>query len=144
MGATRPFKFIGVVICLFGIAITIYGVTFFLDKRDLEGKGIIVEGTVTDIHVDHIYRSPIVAFQTLEGKNEVFLSELMVNVDLFNYEVGQKVEVIYHRDNPKNARIYSFWEMNFGHMFLGLFGGFLVLLGLFLRWLGKRGDKRGY
>jgi hypothetical protein len=142
MGATRPFKFIGVVICLFGIVITVYGVTHFLEKKDLEGKGIVVKGVVSEIHVDHIYRSPFVKFSTLEGKEMVFLSELMVNVDLFDYEVGQEVEVIYHRDNPKNSRIYAFWEMNFGHLFLGLFGGFLVLLGLFLRWLGKRGDKR--
>ncbi|MEO1652833.1 MAG: DUF3592 domain-containing protein [Bacteroidota bacterium] len=66
------------------------------------------------------------------------MSELEQNVDFFAYEIGQEVDVIYHKDNPKQAKIDAFWESNFEPIFLGIVGLFLLVFGLFIRWLFLR------
>ncbi len=133
MNAYRNVSFVGFVIMGFGIIISIYGFSFLQTQNDLEDNGVRVKGTVFDINEKAIYRSPFVKFTTLEGEEIQFLSELEVNVDMFPYTIGQEVDVIYHKDNPNNAKIDAFWENNFAQLFLGGFGVFLILLGWFIR-----------
>ena len=92
MNAYKNASFVGIVIFIFGIIIAIYGFSFLSEDNDLEENGIIVKGTVIDINKKAIYRSPFVEFKTKEGQTITFLSKLEVNVDLFNYQIGQEVE----------------------------------------------------
>jgi hypothetical protein len=138
MAGIQPFKFIGVVILLFGIIITCYGFSFLFQKNELQANGIVVKGTVVDIAEKAIYRSPIVKFITKEGKTINFKSRLEVNKDLFKYKVGQEVEVIYNKNDPEDVEINAFWEQNMPQIFLGAFGLFLLLLGVFLFLKGIR------
>ena len=72
---------------------------------------ITVKGKVHDISKKGIYRSAIVKFTTKEGKRVIFISKLDVNVDLFDYKIGQEVEVIYAPKDPHGtASINTFAE----------------------------------
>lgn len=133
MNAYKNVSYVGFVILFFGVIISVYGFSFLLAQNDLEENGVRVTGTVFDINEKAIYRSPWVKFKTLEGQEIKFLSQLEVNVDLFNYTIGQEVAVIYHKENPSQAKIDAFWENNFEQLFLGCFGVFLVLFGFFMR-----------
>ena len=134
----RPWKFIGTMICLFGIVIAIYGFSFLLQTNELQSNGIKVKGTVIEIAEKAIYRSPIVRFKTAEGKTINFKSRLEVNKDLFKYKIGQEVEVIYNRNNPADAEINAFWEQNMPQIYPGAFGLFLLILGFFLFMKGRK------
>ena len=133
MNAYKNASYVGFVIFIFGIIITVYGFSFLMDDMDLQYNGILVTGRVVDINKKDFYRSPFVRFRTKSGRSITFLSKLDVNVDLFKYKIGQKVEVIYHKDNPKNAEVNAFWERNAGQIYLGSLGLFLLLLGWFIR-----------
>ena len=106
----KTVSYIGFVIMLAGLGVAIYGFSFLLKMNDLDKNGIRVTGTVVDINEKAIYRSPWVTFNTLEGEEITFLSELEVNQDLFDYQIGQKVEVVYHKNDPQNCKIDRFWE----------------------------------
>lgn len=139
MNAYKNVSYVGFVIFFFGILITCYGFSFLLTQQNLEANAISVKGTVVDINEKAIYRSPFVKFTTLEGKEITFLAQLEVNVDFFDYTIGQEVDVIYHEDNPNQAKIDTFWQNNFEQVFLGGFGLFLMLFGFIMRkiFLGK-------
>ena len=133
MNAYKNASFAGIVLFIAGIVITIYGFSFLLKQSDLETNGVIVKGTVIDIAKKDFYRSPIVQYTTKDNQTYTFRSELDVNKDLFTYVIGQEVDVIYHKDDPGNAKIHAFWENNVAQMYLGILGVFLMIFGFFLR-----------
>lgn len=142
MNAYKNASFVGIVIFLAGIVITIYGFSFLLEQNDLQQNGIIVKGTVVDINKKDFYRAPFVRFTTKDNQTITFLSKLDVNVDLFTYKIGQEVDVIYHKDDPNQAEINAFWERNVAQIYLGCLGIFLILFGFFLRkFLLKKAKK---
>ncbi|MBN2535125.1 MAG: DUF3592 domain-containing protein [Spirochaetales bacterium] len=142
MNAYKNASFAGIVIFIGGIIITIYGFSFLLKQSNLESNGIIVKGTVIDIAEKDFYRSPIVQFTTKENQTFTFRSELDVNQDLFHYVIGQEVDVIYHKDDPSNAKIHAFWEGNVAQLYLGILGIFLMVFGfLFRRGMLKKAKK---
>jgi hypothetical protein len=142
MNAYKNAAYVGFVLSIFGVVITVYGFSFLLKLNELDANGVIVKGTVFQIEEKAIYRSPWVKFKTLEGKEYMFLSELEQNKDLFPYVIGQEVEVIYNKNNPQDGRINAFWERNFGQIFLGIFGIFLIFFGFFVRWQFLRKAKK--
>jgi hypothetical protein len=133
MNAYKRVAFVGIVLFLFGVVIAIYGFSFLMEDNELSENGVVVTGKVIDINQKDIYRSPFVEFTTLEGEKITFLSHLDVNVDLFQYQIGDEVEVIYNKNNPKHAQINAFWERNTAQLYLGFLGVFLMLFGLFFR-----------
>lgn len=142
MNAYRNASYVGFVLSIFGIIIAVYGFSFLLELQELDANGVVVKGTVFQIEEKAIYRSPWVKFKTLEGKEYMFKSELEQNKDLFPYVIGQEVDVIYHKNNPINARINNFWERHFGQIFLGILGVFLFFFGMFVRWQFLRKAKK--
>ncbi len=142
MSAYKRVAFVGIVLFLFGVVISIYGFSFLLEENELSENGVIVKGKVVDINQKDIYRSPFVEFSTLEGEKITFLSPLDVNVDFFQYEIGDEVEVIYNKNNPKHAQINAFWERNTAQMYLGFLGVFFMLFGLLFRRRMLRKAKR--
>lgn len=95
-----------------GLAILILILSLsFCSGENIYSKGITVKGKVIDISKKGIYRSAIVRFTTKNGRRVVFKSKLDTNVDLFDYKIGQKVEVIYAPKDPKGtASINTFAE----------------------------------
>lgn len=134
MNAFKLASNVGFVIFAFGIAVAIYGFSFLMAQNDLETNAEKVKGTVIEMAQNGpMYLSPVVRFTTLEGKEITFKSDLDLNKDLTPYSVGQEVDIIYHKDNPSNAKIDTFIENNFGQLFLGIFGVFLMIFGLIFR-----------
>lgn len=142
MNAYKRASFVGIVLFLFGIVIAMYGFSFLLQTNDLQKNGIIVQWKVVGIAEKAIYRSPIVEFVTNDDQKMTFKSRLEVNRYMFDYTIGQEVEVIYHKDDPTNAEINAFREQYMPQIYLGSFGVFLMLLGIFLRWLFLRKAKK--
>jgi len=142
MSTFKRFSFVGIIIFIFGIIVAAYGFSFLAEDNELGENGVTVKGKVIEISEKAIYRSPVVTYTTLEGQTYTFVSRMEVNVDFFDYKVGQEVEVIYDKTNPGNAQINAFLERNFPQLFLGIFGVFLMLLGLFIRWLFLRKARR--
>ena len=124
MSAYKRASFVGIVLFLIGIGLSIYGGSFYLKQQDLENNGVRVKGTVVDIGKKAIYRFAFVKFKTTDGQEITFKNEL------------------YHKDDPKNAKIDDFWNANFLPIYLGIVGGFLVVFGLFLRWHFLRKARR--
>lgn len=139
MTAYKTVSYVGFVIMIFGIILCFYGFSFFETQNDLEANGIKTTGEVFDINENGIYRSPWVKFTTEDKQEHKFLSQLEVNMDIFPYSIGQQVDIIYHKDNPSQAKIDTFWESNFEQSFLGFFGIGLIIFGLLMRifFLGK-------
>lgn len=134
MNAYKNVSFVGFVIFFFGIVLMVYGFSFLTAQNELEDNGVRVKGTVIElVNNGPMYVSPMVKFTTQEGEERMFKSEMDLNKDLNPYSIGQEVDVIYHKDNPSNAKIDAFLEANFAQIFLGCFGIFLMLLGLFIR-----------
>jgi hypothetical protein len=143
MNAYKTASFVGIVIALFGVVIAIYGFRFLLERNDLQKNGVRVKGKVIEIAENGpMYRMPVVEFKTLEGKKSMFQSRLQINKSMFTYMVGQEVNVMYMKDNLKNAEIDAFWEQNFPQIFLGCFGVFLFLFGFILRGIFLRKAKK--
>lgn len=142
MNAYKNASFIGIVIFIAGIVITIYGFSFLLKQNELEANGVIVKGVVIDIAKKDFYRSPIVQFTTKDNQTYTFRSQLDVTKDLFTYEIGQEVDVIYHKDDPGNAKIHAFWEGNVAQLYLGILGIGLMIFGfIFRRSMLKKAKK---
>lgn len=143
MNAFKLASNVGFVIFAFGIAVAVYGFSFLLAQQDLEANAETVKGTIVEmVENGPMYLSPMVKFTTLDGKEITFKSDLDLNKDLTPYTVGQEVEVIYHKDNPYNAKINTFIENNFGQLFLGIFGVFLMIFGLIFRKMMLRNAER--
>lgn len=143
MNAFKLASNVGFVIFAFGIAVAIYGFSFLMAQNDLEANSERVKGTVIELVPNGpMYISPMVRFTTLDGKEITYKSDLDLNKDLSPYTVGQEVDIIYHKDNPYNAKIDSFIENNFGQLFLGIFGVFLMIFGLIFRKMMLRNAER--
>ncbi|OJJ21495.1 hypothetical protein BKI52_13195 [marine bacterium AO1-C] len=142
MGAYRAVSYVGVVIFILGGIVAVYGFTFWQSTQNLKKNGIRVEGTVFEIGSKAIYRFPFVKFTTKKGEEIRFKSRLEVNMDLFKYKVGDKVTVIYHKDDPRNARIDKFWEQNMPELYLAILGAIVMFVGLFVRWTFARKARR--
>lgn len=149
MNAFKTASYVGFIIALFGIAVAVYGFRFLLERNDLQKNGVKVKGTVIQINQNGpMYRMPVVEYMTQDKKKVRFESRLQINHLMFTYVVGQQVDVLYHKDNPlnlgkeKKAEIDAFWEQNMPQIFLGSFGLFLILFGLFIRWLFLRKARK--
>ena len=95
-------------------------------------------GTVIDINKKDIYRAPFVRFKAENGKTYTFLSQFDRNVDLFDLKVGQKIDIIYERGNPKRAQEKTFWARYGPRVIPASFGAVIFLIGLFTFTRGRK------
>lgn len=138
------FKFVGTMVMLMGIVV---GSMATFSSETWEGlgvnvvdNGIVTMGEVVDINKKDFYRAPIVKFKAEDGKEYTFLSQFDRNKDLFDLKVGQKIEIIYDKDNPKKAQENSFWGRYGPQVIPAGFGVIIFLIGLFTF---TRGRKKG-
>jgi len=150
MNAYRNASFVGIVLALAGVGLSIYAGSFLVEELELDRRGIVVKGKVVEIEKQDFYRQPWVAFTTRRGQRVKFLSKLMADKSLFKYRVGQEVDVIYDPANPrKTAEINAFFERNTRQLWVGFVGVVLMLVGVVffgaMRRKGRRYDlqRRG-
>lgn len=143
MNAYRNASFVGIVLMLAGLGLSIYAGSFLREEMELNRKGIVVKGKVFEIEKRDFYRQPWVVFTTKRGEQVRFLSKLMADVSLFKYRVGQQVDVIYDPANPRRtAEINSFFERNTRQLWVGFLGVVLILVGFLFRLAMRRKARR--
>jgi hypothetical protein len=57
---------------------------------------------------------------------------------LFDLKVGQKIEIIYDKNNPKKAQENTFWARYGPRVIPASFGGIIFLIGLFVFTRGRK------
>ncbi len=125
-----------------GIGLIYWSYTAYKEKNALKVMGITTQGKVIEISENGIYKAPIIEFYTEDSVKSLFKSELEVSDD--RYKVGDVVEVIYNPGDPTQAEINGFAERNFRHLFLGILGFALILLGIAIRfYYSRKAQKYG-
>jgi hypothetical protein len=125
--------------CGFGLG-ALFGSVFWAQNRlELKNTGLRTQGTVIG-HNTHVNSSPEenrrsstiryterVEFTDLGGQQIIFVSNTSSSSPI--YRVGEQVEVIYPKANPKSALIYSFSSFWGGPVVLLCFGVAFSLMG---------------
>ncbi len=101
-------------------------------------EAVETTGTVIDINKKGIYRAPFVRFKAKNGKTYRFLSQFDRNVDLFDLKVGQKIKIIYDKNNPNIAQENSFWGRYGPRVIPAGFAVLMFLIGIFTFTRGKK------
>lgn len=95
------------------------------------GKAARAEGTVTDLvrsrSSDSTTYKPVVQFTSDRGERIEFISSVGSNPP--SYAKGEKVEVLYLADNPRDAKINGFFSLWGGPLIVGGIGLALLLAG---------------
>lgn len=139
----RMVFWIGLIFGLVGLAIMIGG-GFALDySRSFSKDGVQTPGIVVDLDYsrdsdgDGSYR-PVVEYRDSEGRTRTYHSSTGSNPP--SYDVGERVTIIYQRDNPTRAIIDGFFDRWFLPVFLLCFGGIFAIVGwgLFYAYFRRR------
>ncbi|MGE5614980.1 MAG: DUF3592 domain-containing protein [Bacillota bacterium] len=119
---------------LLGIALLLAGIGLLSRTNRIINNGISVEAQVTNVKVSrsgkNTYYTPEIRFATSEGKT--------VNTTLNKttgspaYSVGDKVRIIYSKDNPNDILVDSFFN-KYGFPVIFIMAGFIVLIVGFLQ-----------
>jgi len=106
-------------------------VSFLANSVKTEGKVINIlkiESSSSNSKGSYNY-SPEVSFTDNTGQEVTFKSSLSTSMP--TYKIGEKVNVIYNKDNPQEARINTFFQLWFGVLILSFMGTIFFLVGLF-------------
>ncbi len=136
------FKFVGTMVMLMGLVVgsmaTYSSETWAKLGVSVVEDGIVTTGTVIEINKKDIYRAPFVRFKAQNGKTYTFLSQFDRNVDLFDLKVGQKIEIVYDKKDPRKAQENNFWGRYGPRVIPGSFGGIIFLIGMFVFTRGRK------
>jgi len=136
------YKFVGTMVMLMGIAAgslaTLSSESWAKLGVNVVDNGIVTKGTVVGISKKAFYRAPIVRFKAKDGRTYNFLSQFDRNKDLFNLKIGQKIEIIYDKKNPRKAQENSFWGRYGPRVIPASFGVIIILIGLFVFTRGRK------
>ena len=136
---------LGIVFSLVGALLALIGVFLFIRTRIFIGKAQGAKGTVTQMVYSHSSEggggyAPVYQFKTLDGQTIVIQDSLSSNPPQF--QVGQKIDVLYESANPQKARINKWMNLYFAPVLLGgmglIFGGVGLAI-VFPKFLGMLG-----
>ncbi len=106
---------------------------FFLYRNTSEfmSNAIVAEGEVIDFETRRSNGStlyaPIVHFRGQDGVSHQIVSSVSSNPA--SYEIGEKVEVLYSKFNPKGARIKGIFGLYMGTIILSFMGTIFFMIG---------------
>ena len=129
-----------------GAALVAAGIYTLFRQRLTLAQSILTEGVVIDLLPQRalgeyivnrtgrgprlenkvLYR-PVVRFKTQTGHTVEFIANLALRPAPFS--IGERVEVVYHPENPGQAQINSFLYLWFNTLILAGFGIFTVAMG---------------
>ena len=124
---------LGIVFSLVGGLLALIGVFLFIRTRIFIGNAQAVKGTVIQMVYSRTSSSsgsgggyaPVYQFKTLDGQTIVIQDSLSSNPPQF--QVGQRIDVLYESANPQKARINKWMNLYFAPVLLGgmglIFGG---------------------
>lgn len=129
---------------LVGVICLTLSAVLFQNTRSFKKTAHTTTGEVTNmIRVEqaknHSY-SPVIRFQTDQGKTVEHVSSVLVKTD--KYQVGDKVDMLYDPVNPKDTVIKGFFSEWGLTMMFGYVGVVALLFGLApLLWLKHKAKK---
>ncbi|TNE49345.1 MAG: DUF3592 domain-containing protein [Deltaproteobacteria bacterium] len=116
-----------------GVGLVLLGLAFFFwnQTENFLRRSARAQGKVIRLVRRHSRGAkPVVSFKTKKGQTIVFTSRVASRPPA--YRKGEVVRVVYDRSNPRNARIYGYFEL---YLLPTIFGGigsvFFVMGGLF-------------
>jgi hypothetical protein len=113
---------------LIGGGFTVKNIISFLDNSiKTEGNVInIIQSRSSD--GGNLMYSPEVSFVDAKGQTITFGSNTSSSVS--TYKIGEKVSVLYRKDNSQDAKINTFFQIWFGSIMVVFLGGIFFLIGL--------------
>ncbi len=132
---------VGVVFLLIGVGVLVGD--FFVVKSTMSflSNSEKVEGSVIDIvksrssDGDYMYR-PEISFVDTTGQTITFT--LSISSSMPTYQVGEKVSVLYDKNNSQSAKINTFFQLWFGPIIMTVLGVIFFLVGLLVLIKQKR------
>lgn len=135
---------------LFGIFIFIINILLYIGTSGFIRDSLRAEGTVIELVSNGDVYYPKVSYYTLDGENIIYTES--TGSDPPGFLQGEAVEIFYDKDNPRNARINSFFMLWFGNIVLTAIssvfffvGGFILFTWIYSeykkKWLIKNGKK---
>ncbi len=117
------------IIAAIGIAMLAVALYWVQSTRHYLAQSSTAQGTVVALLPEgrDIARAPVVRFVTANGDNIEFTSDTRSNPP--GYTQGQRVEVLYHSNAPRDAKINAFGSLWGGPIALGCFGSIFLLVG---------------
>ncbi len=116
-----------------GVGLVLLGLAFFFWNQtdNFLRRSVKTQGKVIRLVRRHSRgATPVVSFKTEKGQTMVFTSRVASRPPA--YRKGEVVRVVYDRSNPRNARIYGYFELYLLPTILGGIGSvFFILGGLF-------------
>lgn len=148
-------KLIGLISLLVGLAVILYWGSLMLKVSRLPFTGIMAQAKVIGYKSDSGYgarmvqsqmssktiasgKSPFFSFLTAQGDTVKTYSNVPQIFILFNYKIGQEIDVAYPKNQPQKSVIIN-WREFPGLIFMILFGVLLLFVGK--DYLFKRSQK---
>ena len=128
MKTVRVLKY---VLALIGIGMLTGAFFVYQNTASFIASAAKTEGTVVDLQLsrssDSTTYRPVVRFATARGQTIEFVSSTGSNPP--SYTRGERVEVLYHPDNPHHARINGWFSLWGGATILGGLGALFFAIG---------------
>ena len=116
---TYIFKIVAVIIFLSGIVPTVGGLVWWRYVHNFVQSAEQAEGTVIEIVEDRakeggtVYR-PVIEFTDQFGQRHEHRASVGTGISSLVPAVGDKIQILYDRDNPKSAEINHWLHLYFG------------------------------
>ncbi|MCS6833630.1 MAG: DUF3592 domain-containing protein [Flammeovirgaceae bacterium] len=127
------FWWVGGLFALFALILDGLFCYFYIDTQDFIKNSIKTKGTVIGHNISYSKKnnkmySPVVEFTDRNGKSITIGSRTYSSIPV--YEVGEKVDVVYSKDNPQEGEIDSFFELWGAASITGVLGGIFSFISL--------------
>jgi hypothetical protein len=119
-----------------GVFILVALISLYRTRRFVE-ESVPALGEVIGLHErrgDDVTYSPVIRFP-VPGGGVVEFTETTSSYPA-GYQVGDRVRVLYHREDLRRARVASTWRLYMLAMISGLLGGIFFVVGLLVTAFG--------
>lgn len=141
LGIVRLVFFVSGACCLILSAIFAIGRAFFIRNAIAATGSVVRLEERFNADTQSVEYAPVFGFTAKDGRNYTISSQIATSPPEF--VVGDKVRILYSRNNPQEARIASFWQFWFLPVVLALIsaahGCIVSVLLLFERRQNRRG-----
>jgi hypothetical protein len=138
-GISNPFAglVVGPLMMIFGIVLLVIGWGWYSRTAEWTAAGGMATGTVVEMRQDErttdngttMMYQPVIEFTTQTGETVTYADPTSSSSP--RYQIGDKVEIIYNKNFPTDARENTFLSLHLPDTIVMGAGGLFLLLGLF-------------
>ncbi len=110
------------------------GLSFFFRRRTKRfiGESLQTYGDVVGLHEVHdegsVTYAPVIRFTTSNGAVREFTDSTSSRPA--SHQIGDRIKILYHRQNPRDARIATTFRLYLSSIILGLIGVIFLSVGV--------------